>query len=176
MNCNLVTVEMLDIIISKEAWDYISENNELNEEMLEKYADKLNWQIVAGNDSIQWTEKLLEKWVNRIDWECISRRGNESLFTPEVVEHFADRWNWSALSGNSNFKLDYDIIDKYIDRWDWHELINRYINDEDKLYTRDFFIRYREYIPLSDFLNESTFLWALRNKEVDRIEKEMAND
>lgn len=176
MNCNSLTDEMLDVIIAKEAWDYISGNSELNEEVLEKYADKLNWQDVSRNGSIQWIEKLLEKWANRIDWEWISRNGNESLFTPEVVEHFADRWNWSALSGNSDFKLDYDIIDKYIDRWDWHELINRYIDDDDKIFNRDFFIRYREYIPLSDFLGNSSLLWALRNKEVDRIEKEMASN
>lgn len=174
MNCNELKNEVLDCILNAKAWDEISEEFGLNEEMLEKYADKLNWQKVSRNSEIHWTVKLIEKWADRLDWEELSDSRNEYLLTPDIIAYFVNRWNWRKLSGNTNIQLDNLFIDRFIDRWDWSELIDLGYKREE-LYTREFFERYRKYIPLHRFLNDSWLLRELLNKEEERLKKDLTS-
>lgn len=174
MNCNELKNEVLDSIINAKVWDEISSDFGLNEEMLEKYADKLNWHKVSQNSEIHWTVKLIEKWADRLDWEELSDSSNEYLFTPDIIAYFINRWNWRKLSGNNYIKLNNLFIDRFADRWDWTELINsRYNGDE--LYTREFFDRYRKHIPMQAFLDDSSLLRELQSKEVERLKKELTS-
>ena len=175
MNCNGLKNEVLDCIVSTHAWDEISADYGLNEEMLEKYSDKLNWAKVSKNSEIRWSVKLIEKWADRLDWESLSDSSNEYLLTPDVIAYFANRWNWHTLSANSSMKLNNLVIDRFIDRWDWEALINRgyFRRDEEDLYNRDFFERYRKYIPIHAFLDNSSLLRCIQDQEEERIKKEL---
>ena len=99
MNCKQINEEMFKSIVSAKVWNEISKGFGLTDEMLDRYADNLNWKEVSGNNEIHWTVKLVEKW------------------------------NWRNLSRNSALTLDYTFIDRFIDRWDWSELVVRWIDD-----------------------------------------------
>ena len=174
MNCNELKDEVLDSIINANAWNEISSSFGLNEGMLEKYADKLNWHEVSQNTEIHWTVKLLEKWADRLDWEKLSDSANDYLLTPDVIAYFVNRWNWHKLSGNNNLKLNNLFIDRFVDYWDWEELINSYFRGEE-LYNRDFYDRYRKYIPMHPFLNRSNLLEELQRQEVEHLKKELTS-
>lgn len=173
MTCNQVSDEMIQSIISAKAWNDISGNFGLTEEMLDRYADKLNWNEVSKNSEIHWTVKLIEKWADRLNWETLSESSNEYLLTPDVIAYFVNRWNWRALSRNHSLKLDYTFIDRFIDKWDWAELIDCWRRED--FYTREFFDRYRDYIPLTPFLENSRFVNELVDKEAERIKKELTS-
>lgn len=168
MNCKELKNEVLDCIISANAWEKISRYFGLNEEMLEKYADKLNWASVSQNCEIRWTVKLIEKWADRLDWDVLSDSDNEYLLMPDVIAYFVNRWNWHKLSANLCLKVDYLFIDRFIDRWDWTELMGcGYI------YGREFFERYRSHIPMHSFLDDSSLLRKMQEQEEERIKKEL---
>lgn len=173
MTCNQVSDEMIQSIISAKAWNDISSNFGLTEEMLERYADKLNWNEVSKNREIHWTVKLIEKWAGRLNWEELSDSGNEYLLTPDVIAYFVNRWNWRTLSSNSNLKLDYTFIDRFVDKWDWSVLIDCWHRED--CYTKEFFDRYRSHIPLTLFLDNSRLLNELVDKEAERIKKELTS-
>ncbi|MCR4829741.1 MAG: hypothetical protein K5864_09835 [Bacteroidales bacterium] len=173
MMCNQVNDEMIQSIISAKAWNDISSNYGLTEEMLERYADKLNWNEVSKNSEIHWTVKLIEKWANRLNWEELSGNGNEYLLTPDVIAYFVNRWNWHTLSRNSNLKLDFTFVDRFIDKWDWQELIDSWRRED--FYTKEFFDRYRSHIPLTSFLENSRLVNELVEKEMEQIKKELTS-
>ena len=173
MTCKQVSDEMIQSIISAKAWSDISRDFGLTEEMLERYADKLNWNEVSRNSEIHWTVKLIEKWADRLNWEELSDSGNEYLLTPDVIAYFVNRWNWRALSRNSNLKLDYTFIDRFVDKWDWAELIDCWRHEN--FYNKEFFDRYRNHIPLTPFFDNSRLVNELVEKETEQIKKELTS-
>ncbi len=173
MTCNQVSDEMIQSIISAKAWDEISGNFGLTEEMLERYADKLNWNEVSKNSEIHWTVKLIEKWADRLNWEELSESSNDYLLTPDVIAYFVNRWNWRVLSRNHSLKLDYTFIDRFIDKWDWSELIECWGRED--LYNKVFFDRYRSHIPLTPFLDNSRLVNEMVEREAEQIKKELTS-
>lgn len=173
MTCNQVSDEMIQSIISAKAWSEISGNFGLTEEMLERYADKLNWNEVSKNSEIHWTVKLIEKWADRLNWEELSESSNDYLLTPDVIAYFVNRWNWRVLSRNHSLKLDYTFIDRFIDKWDWSELIECWGRED--LYNKVFFDRYRSHIPLTPFLDNSRLVNEMVEREAEQIKKELTS-
>ena len=76
------------------------------------------------------------------------------ILTAGMFERFKAYWNWKILSSNSDVELDFELIDRFADRWDWRELIDRHRDD---LLNREFFERYKTYIPASEL--QHSRLW-----------------
>lgn len=174
MNCNELKNETLECIINAKVWDEISSDFGLTSEMMDKFADKLNWQNVSKNSEIHWTVRLLEKWADHLDWEELSDSSNEYLLTPDIIAYFENRWNWRKLSQNRSLKLDFVFIDRFIDRWDWKEVADNWSRSE--LYTKEFYYRYKKYIPMADFLDNSCLLREIVNKAVEDMKKELTGN
>ena len=47
--------EFLNSVLETEAWREISENESLSMDILDKYADKLDWDEISENRNIIWT-------------------------------------------------------------------------------------------------------------------------
>ena len=171
METNKVNDYLMKKMIQKEAMKKISSDYPLNDELLMKYSNDLDWEEVSGNSNIKWTAAMINYWGDRLNWKTFSERANEEILIPELIEKFKDRWDWSELSDNTDLKLTYDLIDKYIGRWDWGRLINRgWYNNSCDLYSIEFFNRYAQYIPMEDFENSS--LWnAIVEEEENAIKK-----
>lgn len=146
--------DFMSQIMDEAAWKELSGEFQWNEQLLEKYRDKVDWAEVSDNRNMLWTASMLEKFRNKLDWDALSRSGHRCILTAELFERFKDRWNWSELSGNTNIEMTYELIDRFIDRWDWREMIDRY---DDKLLDSAFLERYKEYIPASALQNSR--LW-----------------
>ena len=157
-------------LIDEQAWRSLSWDFQWSEQLLEKYADKVDWHKVSCNRKIRWTVSMLEKFKDRIDWYEVSRN-EDMLWTASMLEKFKDRIDWPVLSRNEGLNLSSELIDKFVERWDWSELILRETSYE--LFDEAFFKRYKEYIPASEFKDSS--LWAvIAIKRKEQLAKQIA--
>lgn len=152
-----------------DAWQKISEDYPLTENMLEKYADKLDWEAVVTNNHIHWTLPMLEKFKDKIDWTYFSSMAESEVLMPKMIEALKDLWDWDALSGNSSILMSPGLLEKYADRWNWKKIINRvFILSPYDHQGIDFYELYKDYIP-ADKLKDSE-LWEQIVQQVwDRI-------
>jgi hypothetical protein len=58
--------------------------------LIEKYEDRLNWNLLSRNHSVPWTEKLIKKYKKKIAWKELSY--NQSLDYTIILEN--PEWNW----------------------------------------------------------------------------------
>ncbi len=92
-------------------WRYVSENIELNEDILEKYKDCLDWNIICKR--ITFSNGFLEKYANYIDWNLASV-SEDINFTSSLVNKYKNKWNWPELIKNRAFHNKIDIYDMSI--------------------------------------------------------------
>lgn len=143
-------------VIEDTAWRELSVDFNWNEQLLERYKEKIVWKMVCSNQYMLWTSSMLEKFNHLIDWEELSNYAEEKTFCPENLEKFKDNWEWSALSNSSKLRFSIELIDKYIEKWNWENLINNW--ELDALYTESFLNKYNQYIPASKL--QDSRLWS----------------
>ena len=142
-------------VLEEAAWNELSSVFAWNEQLLEKYKDKVVWKEIADNNNILWTVSMIEKFKNKVDWDELSNSDNEHLFTAENLEKYKDYWNWHTLSRNSSIELSHALLEQFAEYWDWSEIIDNYKLDE--LYGMDFLEKYQDYIPASNL--QRSHLW-----------------
>lgn len=49
--------EFLNSVLEAEAWKEISDNESLSMDILDKYADKLDWDEISENRNVIWTRR-----------------------------------------------------------------------------------------------------------------------
>ena len=162
-----IDIANLEDEVIKDAYRGLSQNRNLTWDDLERLKDKLDWDEVSGNTSIQWNEDMIDAFADKINWSVFSKTLDDSMLRTEVIERFEDRWDWQQLSWNYHFNPTYSLIDKYIDRWDWRGLTT-FMWDKSG---SDFLRRYKEYIP-QDLSRHSRLYFLLvtecQNKLVGR--------
>ena len=114
----------------------------------------MDWKEVSGNSHLVWTTAMLEKFRKWIDWSELSQTSHQCALHPDNLERFKTYWDWYILSRNSSLELTHELLDRFADCWNWEEIIDRY---EDNLYNSDFLHRYRDWIPASKLQNSR--LW-----------------
>ena len=141
--------------IDSKAWKYLSERMNWNEQLLNKYKDKVNWEMISGNDDILWTSSMLERFKNLIDWDELSESDNKRTFTTNNLEKYKNCWNWKSLSSNRSVRFSLELIDQFIDNWNWEKLINNSAMED--FFDGYFLKKYNQYIPAS--ISRETYLW-----------------
>ena len=149
--------EFMQKIMTEEAWKELSDDFNWSEALLEKYQDKVDWNVISENRYIRWTVPMIQKFKNRINWEKFSMYIGEEVVTENIIETFKDKWNWHKLSENTNVVLSYDLLDKFVDLWDWEEIISRYGNQPFEGNGVEFYERYKEQIPTAKL--QTSQLW-----------------
>lgn len=149
--------EFMQKIATEKAWERLSEEFHWSENLLEKYQDKVDWQLIVENRNIQWTIPMIQKFKNRIDWDKFSGYADEETLTEAVIEAFKDKWNWSELSRNTSLELTHQLLEKYADSWDWEDIIDRYTNNLFDEKGIDFYERYKDRIPAAKL--QDSRLW-----------------
>lgn len=153
--------ESMQQVVIEQAWKSLSEKFGWTESLLEKYADKVDWEAISYNWNIVWTIPMLQKFSEKLDWKVLSGHVNSDTctwFTEAHLEVFKDKWDWSELS--YGIKMTNAKIDKFIDYIDWTKLIDSYYLSDSDIYDSDaiqFYEKYKQYIPMSE-LQDST-LW-----------------
>ena len=149
MSTKTLSNEFMQKIMTEEAWKELSNDFNWSETLLEKYQDKVDWNVISENRYIRWTIPMIQKFKNRINWDKFSEYIDEEVVTEDIIETFKDKWNWHNLSENRNIVLSYDLLDKFADLWDWEEIINRYFNNVFDGQGIEFYERYKERIPIA---------------------------
>ena len=147
--------EFLEKMLNQAAWKKLSENYCWTKDSLKEHQYEVNWKAICENCEIKWTTQMLELFKERIDWKVLS--ANISNINITLLEKFKDYWDFSKLSGNTNFKLTEKMIDQFADLWDWEQIIGRYQYDDNKLFSFNFFEKYESRIPLTELWNSN--LW-----------------
>lgn len=160
--CEGVVAQMME----NEAWKELSGEINWNESLLEKYADKLDWENVCRNSNIFWTVSMIEKFKSRINWRVLSESIDMKSISPALLEKYSDKWDWNSISENN---LDLSIIEKFSDRLDWSKIIDNWSISDD-ICTEDFVKKYQDRIPASRFNNSR--LWQ---KLVEKKQAEIRN-
>ena len=142
-------------VLEEAAWKELSNEFAWNEQLLEKYKDKVVWKEISGNSNILWTTSMIEKYKNKIDWDELSGSDGGHLFTAENLEKYKDYWNWRELSRNSDIELTPALLEQFAEYWDWSEIIDSYRRDD--LYSMEFLEKYQDYIQASNL--QSSRLW-----------------
>lgn len=156
--------EFLNSVLEAEAWKELSGKAAFTVEMLEKYADKLDWEEISRNDNICWTYEGLRKFAHKLDWESFSSNCPDSLICETALEKFTNHWCWKELSDRSCFYDNWTLLEKFADRADWNAVISNW-NIEKPV---EFYNKFQKYIPMSKFQNSRLWdaLVEIRAKEL----------
>ena len=109
------TMEMLDNYSKKLDWYEISRNREIlwTFDGLLKFSGKIYWDIFSSNfpDSFI-NEVFLEKFADRIDWNIISDR--DCFYNNwYLLEKFADRADWNKIISNWDIEKPVEFFNKF---------------------------------------------------------------
>jgi hypothetical protein len=121
----------------------------LNDLIIDKYNDRLDFQCISANISIPWSEELIEKYKDKWNWD-IGMSSNRSLpWSETFLEKYNNKWDWLGLETNKGLidqkwfiekykekfilgeksnnikrnKLSENEIDNFIKYWDWDKSI-----------------------------------------------------
>lgn len=159
--------EFLNSVLDAEAWKMISSNNHLSMDMLDKYADKLDWNEISENRDILWTLDGINKFANRLNWSNFSVCCPDHIINEVTLQKFANRWDWKAISNRDNFYNDWALLEKFADKADWSEVISSW-NIEKPV---EFFARFQQYIPMAK-LQDSRLWNSMVEARANRILQE----
>ncbi len=146
--------EFLNSVLEPEAWKEISDNESLSMDMLDKYADKLDWDEISENRNVIWTLDGINKFTNRLNWSNFSENCPDHIINEVTLQKFANRWDWKSLSNRDVFYNNWKLLEKFADKVNWGEIINNWNIDRPV----ELFSRFQQYIPMSK-LQESR-LWT----------------
>ncbi|WP_396153357.1 hypothetical protein [Flavobacterium sp.] len=95
---------LLEEFIEKFDWDRLCCNQNINfysifhyhnSEILKRYKQKFDWNILSKNNSFQWNKYLLEENKENIDWDSIVF--NKSFYkNKEFITLYHNKLNWSG--------------------------------------------------------------------------------
>lgn len=145
--------DFLNSVLEAEAWKEISQRESLSMDLLERYAEKLDWEEVSKNDDVMWTMDGIAKFANRINWDDFSRSCPDSLISETSLLKFSNLWDWKHISNRDVVYNDWMLLEQFADKVNWGEVIRNW-NIEKPL---DFFVKFRQYIPMSKL--QDTHLW-----------------
>ena len=145
--------EFLNSVLEAEAWKEISDNESISMDILDKYADKLDWNEISENRNVIWTLDGINKFTNRLNWSNFSENCPDHIINEVTLQKFANRWDWKAISNRDCFYNDWILLEKFADKADWSEVITNW-NIEKPL---EFFARFQQYIPMAKL--QDSRLW-----------------
>ena len=145
--------DFLNSVLETEAWKEVSQSGSLSMTMIEKFADKLDWEEVSGNRNLIWTVEGINKFANRIHWDEFSRSCPENLLSETTLQKFASKWDWKVLSNRDEIYNNWRLLEKFADKVNWGEVITNWHIEK----PLEFFSRFQQYIPMSKFQDSS--LW-----------------
>lgn len=79
------------------------------------------WKYLS--EDLEWTEPLLEKYADKVDWKAIS--DNRNIFwTIPMLKKFSQKVDWKVLSGHA-YRVWFTNahLEAFKDKWDWNEVV-----------------------------------------------------
>jgi hypothetical protein len=106
--------------------DHISlYSNVLDMGFIEQYCDQLDWEKLSNNNSLSWSEELIERYADKWNWGALGLSVNKSLpWSETLIESYKEKWDWGVLGLSVNKSLPWSelLIKRFKHRWDWKTL------------------------------------------------------
>lgn len=134
-------------------------------ELIEKYENEWEWNLLIKNENIFWTDELLGKFIEFLSENPVVKINSMFTlpFSKNIIEKYKHELFWAYLSSNEKIEWREEIIDKYKRNWVWgsrenDELAGLSINK--KLpWSESFFKKYLKHWDWSDLSRNENFLW-----------------
>ena len=121
-------------LITERQWSYISRYQELPEDFIREFKDKVDWCWISIYQKL--SENFIREFKDKVDWFRISIY---QKLSENFIREFKDCVNWCCISARQ--KLSEDFIREFQDKVDWlwisisQKLSNEFIEEfKDKLY------------------------------------------
>lgn len=113
--------------------DFVSERIQ-DESIISDFKDfEWNWSKLSGNQNIS-TDFVKANYTLPWDWSILTERMFASLKYNNIGHPaFVDKWDWSYLSSNLPLDFILENLTKYSNHWSWNEVLDRIINDQNRL-------------------------------------------
>jgi hypothetical protein len=120
-------------------WSFFSKKMSGDEDLIiqiiSSFQDRIDFPNFTRNTNFKWSENMIFKYAEKINWTALSLNTNIHL-TNNLLETFKTKWFWGhdygsrkytyynskSLSSNPCFPLDVFIIEKYSEYIDWRGL------------------------------------------------------
>lgn len=145
--------EFLNSILETEAWKRISQREILSVDMIEKFAENLDWKEVSGNGNVLWTVEGVNRFASKIQWDEFSRNCPDNFISEFTLQKFSSKWDWKVLSNRDLIYNNWKLLDKFANKIVWSEVVTNY-NIEKPI---EFFIHFQQYLP--DTVIRDSRLW-----------------
>ncbi len=109
-------------------WKNLSENPKLSSEVIEDFAENLDWTILirdnrSFNNIASDLVQFLRRFESYIVWQELNCRIGSNV-PSDLIEAYPEEINWCNASRSQIICFDVDFVKRYIDKWFWSELIN----------------------------------------------------
>lgn len=74
-------------------------------DFLKKYKDAISWEDFNERLGVDVETEMLQEFANRLNWRFVSQ-SQKIKFTEELVRKYEDKWFWSELMRNIKFQED----------------------------------------------------------------------
>ena len=88
-NFSLLITQVCPWILNSTDWENISWQQELSEEFITKFQDKVNWWRISEYQKL--SEEFISKFQEHVDWWCITRY---QKLSEEFMTKFQDKVYW----------------------------------------------------------------------------------
>jgi len=163
-------------------WNYTTKlllQEGLNDEIIEKYADKLYWPLIINEyyteEDILLRNKLpkISTLVNlsndyiHLTWETITTKYPLFDFNNAMENTFSNdqyKWNWDVISSTEKIDTKLDSFKKYKDKINWELLSsNQILNEIFNLHNKDLFSDFESWInKVNTYLKTFENLWNFK--------------
>ena len=165
-----MTREHFETLRERALWDKLSSELKWTEELLSKYADKVDWETISSNEKVLWTESLIRRFANKLNWRYLSRNDALSLKSPEIVHPFALYWDWGEKTRFTAWTPDF--IEKMKDYLDWEVLFEHASYEQQELLLQKYF----QYISLLEMEDSSYLSRTIFDEYVEHNWQDRANE
>lgn len=109
-------------------WEKISLNSKLSLEVIEHYAEYIDWDIlirdnISLNDIAPNLVRFINKFESHIKWKELNQRIGRNV-PSELINAYPEEINWRNASQSQLINFDVDFVKRYLGKWFWRELIN----------------------------------------------------
>lgn len=127
-----VNIKLLETFEHKINWfgndNYYGDSITANEgiywdnETIDKYADKINFEKLSISTNVDWSESLLDKYFGK--WNLTELAHNESIpWSLEMFEKYLDESYFFYFGVQTNKSLvSFELVEKYNHLMDWHNI------------------------------------------------------
>ena len=114
-------------------WEELSRNPNLpwqEENFLEQFKEKWNWDLLSVNNGVGFTEEQIEKYKDQFTWDSGSGSNqniasNSNLpWSVELIKKYKHKWHWWSLLRNTGVNWTEEMISEFEENIIWQSMAN----------------------------------------------------